>query len=114
MKKALKAMKDKHGIQRGHCNEGNCECEQYWPPPQGSTGGKLYCEYCNHLPGKHLRVVHLGACSGCGQKNNCTKYEPENDWSYSKCQYCGCDASCHEGAEHCESCVCLSVYICVV
>ena len=94
-------MKDKHGVQRGQCGVGDCECEQYRRPPPDSTANKHSCEYCNHLPGKHLKIVPLGACSSCGQ-GNCTRYEPENDWSYSECQYCGCDAKCHGGAQHCE------------
>ena len=91
-------MKDKHGVMRGHCGVANCECQQYRPPPPEFSGGKHLCEYCDHLPGKHQRVVALGPCLGCGV-DNCESYEPENDWSYSECQYCGCEASCHKGAE---------------
>ena len=94
-------MKDKHGVPRGHCKEMGCECLEYWLPPPDFAGGKHFCEYCNHLPGKHLRIVALGYCTGCGQ-DNCSEYEPEDEKSYSECQYCGCEASYHKGGEFCE------------
>ena len=93
-------MKDLKGYQRGKCN--SCECDEYMPPPLESTPGRLRCEYCNHTPGEHVRIISLGACSKCGE-DNCDKYEPEDDKSYSVCQYCGCDAVHHAGAEKCEN-----------
>lgn len=93
-------MKDIQGIQRGKCTS-NCECEEYRPPPPDSTTGKLRCEYCNHTPGEHIKIISLGSCNSCGEEN-CEKYEPEDDKSYSDCQYCGCSAGHHAGAEKCE------------
>ena len=92
-------MKDIQGILRGKCN--HCECEEYRAPPADSTAGRLRCEYCNHTPGEHVRIIPLGACSNC-EPDNCTKYEPEDPNSYSDCQYCGCAAVHHAGADKCE------------
>jgi len=89
-------MKDIQGIQRGKCN--SCECEEYRAP---SAPGVLRCEYCNHTPGEHVRMVELGACTKCG-KDNCDKYVSEDPNSYTDCQYCGCGASHHEGAAACK------------
>ncbi len=92
-------MKDVQGIERGKCNQ-HCECEEYRTPPPGS--GSLRCEYCNHTPGEHVRIITLGACNKC-EPGNCTSYEPEEKRSYSDCQYCGCSAAHHEGAEKCKT-----------
>jgi len=89
-------MKDIQGIQRGKCN--SCECEEYRAP---SASGVLRCEYCNHTPGEHVRMVDLGACNKCG-KDNCDKYVSEDPNSYTDCQYCGCGANHHEGADACK------------
>ena len=89
-------MKDIQGVQRGKCT--GCECEEYRPPP---TAGHLRCEYCNHTPAEHLKMVELGACKQCG-KDNCDKYVSEDPNSYTECQYCGCAASQHVGADACE------------
>ena len=37
--------KDKHGIERGHCIE--CECEEY-------ESGAIRCDYCGHTPMSHV------------------------------------------------------------
>ena len=92
-------MKDIQGIERGKCNQ--CECEEYRAPPPDSSSGRLRCEYCNHTPGEHVRIIALGACNKC-EPGNCTNYEPEDLKSYSDCQYCGCAAVHHAGAEKCE------------
>lgn len=92
-------MKDIQGIQRGRCNK--CECEEYRCPPPDSSAGRLRCEYCDHTPVDHVKVVPLGACKKCGE-DNCDKYEPENPNSYSDCQYCGCAAKYHTGADICK------------
>lgn len=89
-------MKDIQGIQRGKCN--SCECEEYRAP---AAPGQLRCEYCNHTPGEHVRMVELGACTKCG-KDNCDKYVSEDPNSYTDCQYCGCGANHHEGAAACK------------
>ena len=88
-------MKDVQGIQRGKCNL--CECIEYRAP---EDGGKCCCDYCGHRPVEHVRIVELGACraKGC----DCDTYSPEDPNSYSDCQYCGCSASLHKGAEACE------------
>lgn len=93
-------MKDIQGIQRGKCNK--CECEEYRsPPPDKSTGKcvKLRCEYCDHTPVEHVKMV-MGGCKKCGE-DNCEKYESEDPNSYTDCQYCGCEAKHHVGAEKC-------------
>ena len=89
-------MKDIQGVNRGKCNL--CDCIEYMSPTES---GHLRCEYCNHTPAEHVKIVELGACKRCGQ-GDCTKYESEDPNSYSECQYCGCSASAHEGAEVCE------------
>jgi len=43
-------------------------------------------------------MVDLGACNKCG-KDNCDKYVSEDPNSYTDCQYCGCGANHHEGAD---------------
>ncbi len=83
-------MKDIQGINRGKCNE--CECEEYRAPPEP---GRLRCEYCNHTPADHVRIVALGACK-CGK---CDTYISDKPNEYTECQYCDCDASEHAGAE---------------
>lgn len=93
-------MKDIQGIQRGACNK--CECEEYrwWCPPADSSAGegaRLRCEYCNHTPVEHVRIIPLGACKKCGE--DCEKYESETPNKYTDCQYCGCGAQHHQGAE---------------
>lgn len=87
--------KDVQGVLRGKCNEDYCDCEEYYPP---SDGKGLKCEYCDHVPARHVRIIPLGPCRKCG-KDECDKYTPEKETSYSECQYCGCEASLHEGAE---------------
>ena len=89
-------MKDVQGIQRGKCN--TCECEEYRSP---SIPGQLRCEYCNHTPAEHVRIVELGACKQCGE-DNCDKYVSDEPNSYTDCQYCGCSANQHEGSDACE------------
>lgn len=88
-------MKDVQGIQRGKCNDPGCECEEYIAH-KGS--GSLRCEYCNHTPAQHVKIIALGACSSCG-KDNCASYESEDPNKYTDCEYCGCKAECHAGAE---------------
>lgn len=95
-------MKDIQGVQRGKCNK--CECEEYMCPPPGdkSSGGavRLRCEYCDHTPVDHVKIIPLGLCGKCGQ-DGCDKYESESPNYYSDCQYCGCAAQYHAGAEKC-------------
>lgn len=86
-------MKDIQGVQRGKCN--SCECEEFRASPNPQY---IRCEYCNHTPGEHVKIVELGACQKCGQ-DNCDKYVSEDPNSYTDCQYCGCSASCHAGAD---------------
>lgn len=97
-------MKDIQGIQRGECN--NCECEEYRSPPPEKTsdgvGVRLRCEYCNHTPAEHVRIIPLGACRQCrAQGDSCEEYESESPNKYTDCQYCGCGAQHHDGAEKC-------------
>ena len=87
-------MKDIQGVQRGKCN--TCECEEYRTSP--TQPGQLRCEYCNHTPGEHVRIIALGACSKCG-KDECNKYQSEDPNSYTDCEYCGCPAHTHAGAD---------------
>ena len=79
----------------------HCECEEYRTVSSDgpSGGGKLRCEYCNHTPAEHVKIIDLGACSKCG---DCEKYESEELFSYTDCSYCGCGANYHAGAEKCE------------
>lgn len=99
-----KRMKDIQGIQRGKCNK--CECVEYRPPPPppgAEAHGKpvrLRCEYCDHTPVEHVKIIQLGECKQCG-KDNCEKYESEDPNSYTDCQYCGCEAKHHAGAAQC-------------
>lgn len=90
-------MKDVQGIQRGKCN--SCECEEYRTSPQQSSN--LRCEYCNHTPVEHVKIIELGACISCG-KDECNKYQSEDPNQYTDCAYCGCSAQGHSGAEKCE------------
>ena len=89
-------MKDVQGIQRGKCN--TCDCEEYRSPP---IPGQLRCEYCDHTPAEHVRIVELGACKQCGE-DDCDKYVSDEPNSYSDCQYCGCSANQHEGSDACK------------
>ena len=98
-------MKDIQGIQRGKCNSPGCECDEYRTASSDGQmlgGSKLRCEYCDHTPVQHVKIIELGECRTCG-KDNCEKYEFEDPNSYSDCAYCGCQASQHAGAEKCES-----------
>ena len=88
-------MKDIQGVQRGKCN--TCECEEYRTSPKPQPG-QLRCEYCNHTPGEHVKIIELGACSSCG-KEECDKYQSEDPNSYTDCAYCGCPAHTHAGAD---------------
>ena len=92
-------MKDIQGIQRGKCN--SCECEEYRTTAKPERGS-LRCEYCNHTPGEHVRIIELGACRVCG-KEECDKYQSDDPNSYTDCGYCGCGADLHAGAEKCKS-----------
>ena len=94
-------MKDIQGIQRGKCNWSGCECEEYRTSPSGESSGasgRYRCEYCDHPPVQHVKIIELGACKSCG-KDNCEKYEFDDPNSYSNCAYCDCPANQHEGAE---------------
>lgn len=84
-------MKDVQGIQRGKCNI--CECSEYRTP----SGDGVSCEYCGHRPGEHVKMVALGQCMT--KDCDCDQYQSEDPNSYSKCLYCGCTASTHQGAE---------------
>lgn len=88
-------MKDVQGIQRGKCKDTSCECEEYRTSPQAQD---LRCEYCNHTPVEHVRIIELGACKICG-KDECDKYQSDDPNSYTDCGYCGCGANQHAGAE---------------
>ena len=67
-----------------------------------SSGGKLRCEYCNHTPVEHVKIIQLGACSKCkASGEDCEKYQSDDPNSYTDCAYCGCSASYHAGAEKC-------------
>ncbi len=92
-------MKDIQGSQRGKCN--TCECEEYRTSP--TQPGQLRCEYCNHTPVEHVRIIELGACSSCG-KDECDKYQSEDPNSYTDCEYCGCPAHMHAGADKRKNC----------
>ncbi len=94
-------MKDIQGILRGKCNK--CECEEYRCPPPDEKAGeavRLRCEYCDHTPVDHVKIITLGACKQCVD-HGCDKYESESTTSYTDCQYCGCGAQHHAGAEKC-------------
>ena len=99
-------MKDVQGIQRGKCNASGCECEEYRTSSgdgqSSSASGKFRCEYCDHTPVQHVKIIELGECRSCG-KDNCEKYEFEDPNSYQNCAYCDCPANAHAGAEKCES-----------
>ena len=91
-------MKDIQGVQRGKCNASSCECEEYRAP---SKSGQLRCDYCDHTPREHVKIIQLGGCTKCG-KDECNQYVSEDPNSYTECEYCGCDASVHAGAEQCK------------
>ena len=84
---------DRQGVMRGKCN---CcdECEEYIPPKEGAR-----CDYCNHTPVDHVKIIKLGACKTCGEE--CEEYLSAKTNCYTECQYCGCAAVLHEGAEKC-------------
>lgn len=63
-----------------------------------SDKGGVRCEHCNHTPVDHVRIVKLGACKSPGGCD-CDEYLSEETNSYTDCQYCGCAAFVHEGAE---------------
>ena len=89
-------MKDVYGDQRGKCN--SCSCREYLAP---SEPEHHRCEFCNHTPNEHVKIIDLGPCEKCGQ-GGCDAYESEDPNSYTDCQYCGCPAQHHEGAEDCK------------
>ena len=99
-KNLVRNMKDVQGIQRGKCNSPGCECEEY--RTNSDASGKCRCEYCDHSPVQHVKIIELGECKSCG-KDNCEKYEFENPNSYGNCAYCDCPANAHAGAEKCKS-----------
>ena len=88
-------MKDRQGIIRGKCTTPGCECSEYMTPQDSSSAR---CEYCDHVPVKHVKMIKLGACMKCQE---CDKYETEEPGSYSNCGYCECPAQHHQGAEKC-------------
>ena len=86
-------MKDVHGIERGKCTQ--CECNEF----TCETPGRVRCEYCDHPPGRHVRIVELGECLNpeCIESGgNCRKYEAEGIYAGSSCAYCGCEARSHK------------------
>ena len=85
-------MKDVQGVQRGKCN--SCECIEYRRPEESS---RHRCEYCDHPPTQHVKIIELGACKT--KDCDCDKYASEDPNSYTDCQYCGCPASQHKGTE---------------
>ena len=85
-------MKDRQGVLRGKCSECN-ECNEYVKPVEGAR-----CDYCDHVPTKHVEIIKLGTCK-CG---DCDEYLSEEKFSYTDCEYCGCKAADHKGAEKCE------------
>lgn len=90
-------MKDRQGIIRGKCTAPECECREYMTPVN-SNGAR--CDYCDHVPVKHVKMITLGACLKCKE---CDKYETEEPGSYSNCGYCECPAQYHQGAEKCNN-----------
>ena len=88
-------MKDIQGIMRGKCT--SCECEEYRTLAEPQMAASLRCEYCNHTPGEHIKIIELGACTECGEEE-CSKYVSEDSKGYTDCAYCGCGANKHAGA----------------
>ena len=86
--------KDIQGVMRGKCNACS-ECEEYLAPVKD---GGARCDYCNHTPTEHVKLIKLGACEQCG---DCEEYMSEKQNCYTKCEYCGCSAIKHKGSEHC-------------
>ena len=84
-------MKDRQGVMRGKCNSCD-ECEEYIAPKEGAR-----CEYCNHAPVEHVKIIKLGGCKKCGE--DCTEYVSGRETCYTDCEYCGCKANEHQGAE---------------
>ena len=100
-------MKDRQGIIRGKCTTLGCECSEYMTP-QDSNSAR--CEYCDHVPVKHVKMIKLGACLKCKE---CDEYATEEPGSYSNCGYCECPAQHHQGAEKCNKrhiCICIFVF----
>ena len=90
-------MKDVQGSLRGKCNQPGCDCKGYEIP--GRYTHHRRCEYCDHTPTQHVKIIELGECQEC----DCEKYEPEDPCSYTGCAFCGCSATRHSGAEECKS-----------
>eukprot|EP00731_Ephydatia_muelleri_P002148 Em0001g2148a len=82
---------DVQGTVRGKCNKCS-ECKVFMV----TSKGQIRCEYCDHTPTDHVRIIKLGACTSC---NDCKEYMPESPTEYSDCQYCGCSSACHKGAD---------------
>lgn len=86
-------MKDKQGITRGKCIVVDCECTEY---VKSQDSGGVRCDYCDHVPVKHVKMIKLGACTNCKE---CPSYESEDSGSYSDCAYCDCPAQFHKDAD---------------
>lgn len=95
LKQSKMPAKDKQGVERGKCNTCD-ECDEYTPPKTGAR-----CDYCNHTPVDHVKIIKLGSCKKC----ECQEYESGSKNSYTDCQYCECMASDHAGAEKREYCI---------
>ena len=89
-------MKDVQGVMRGKCNKDDCDCREFMT----SSEGRVRCEYCDHTPVEHVRIIELGEClsSQCNG-TNCPKYMSDSPTEYTACAYCECEASFHRGAD---------------
>ena len=87
------SMKDVCGVERGKCTA--CKCKAF----TCMTPGGVRCEYCDHTPGQHVKIVELGEClSPRCSGGNCMKYMSESRAENSTCLYCGCEASDHKAS----------------
>ena len=94
---------DVQGTVRGKCNKCS-ECKVFTV----TSKGQVRCEYCDHVPTDHVRIIKLGACTHC---NDCKEYMPESTTEYSKCMYCDCLSMDHKGADERKSFVCHNIQL---
>ena len=71
--------KDKQGHWRGKCTVQSCDCGSFLV----EDATKVRCDYCDHVPVKHVKVLRSCTSEQCG----CQSYDEDDEEG--TCSYCG-------------------------
>ncbi|XP_064462088.1 uncharacterized protein LOC135372406 [Ornithodoros turicata] len=53
---------DIHGVRRGRCTDGHCDCPEYiCETNEAGMPKRILCCYCEHAPGKHSGLCEIGS-----------------------------------------------------